>query len=246
MTTATDTKLLTAGELLRLYSRGVRGELIRGVLHATMPTGQEHGEIVVNLGFELGGFVKPRRLGRLTGSDAGVWLERDPDTVREPDVAFFSAEKVPPGMRVTGYSETVPDLVAEVVSPGDRVWVVPLRRVPLSGGVQRDVMVSVVVDRRWCIRRRGPRRRSDGIRDRGGPSVRCQVLSCDDGLLTRTQGLPQSEADRHLPPGDQQPAHGSALRRRFRFPQVRRLGSRTGSRKRRRGPSSRMGDAGAV
>ena len=119
MTTDTDTKLLTAGELLRLYSRGVRGELIRGVLHETMPTGQEHGEIVMNLGFELGGFVKPRRLGRLTGSDAGVWLERDPDTVREPDVAFFSAEKIPPGMRVTGYSETVPDLVAEIVSPGD-------------------------------------------------------------------------------------------------------------------------------
>lgn len=119
MTTATDTKLLTAGELLRLSSRGVRGELIRGVLHETMPTGQEHGEIVMNLGAELWSFVKPRRLGRLTASDAGVWLERDPDTVREPDVAFFSAEKAPPGMRVTGYSETVPDLVAEIVSPGD-------------------------------------------------------------------------------------------------------------------------------
>ena len=89
MTTATDTKLLTAGELLRLYSRGVRGELIRGVLHETMLTGPEHGEIVVNLGAELWNFVKPRRLGRLTASDAGVWLERDPDTVREPDIAVF-------------------------------------------------------------------------------------------------------------------------------------------------------------
>ena len=119
MTTATDAKLMTASELLRLYSRGVRGELIRGVLHETMPTGQEHGEIVMNLGAELWNFVKPRRLGRLTASDAGVWLERDPDTVREPDVSFFSVDSVPPGMRVTGYSETVPDLVAEVVSPGD-------------------------------------------------------------------------------------------------------------------------------
>ena len=119
MTTATVTKLLTADELLRLYSRGVRGELIRGVLHETMPTGQEHGEIVVNLGAELRNFVKPRRLGRLTASDAGVWLERDPDTVREPDVAFFPAEKIPRGVRVRGYSETVPDLVAEIVSPDD-------------------------------------------------------------------------------------------------------------------------------
>ncbi len=115
----TDTKLLTADDLLRLYSEGVRGELIRGVLHETMPTGQEHGEIVANLVLELGVFVKPRKLGRLTASDAGVWLEHDPDTVREPDVAFFSAGKVPPGVRVTGYSEAVPDLVAEIVSPSD-------------------------------------------------------------------------------------------------------------------------------
>ncbi|MCY4622639.1 MAG: Uma2 family endonuclease [bacterium] len=137
MTTATDTKLLTAGELLRLYSRGVRGELVRGVLHETMPTGQEHGEIVMNLGAELSKFIKPRRLGRLTGSDAGVWLERDPDTVREPDVAFFSAARVPPGMRVTGYSETVPDLVAEIVSPNDsRREVRDKARMWLSHGVR--------------------------------------------------------------------------------------------------------------
>lgn len=116
---ATDTKLMTADDLLRLYSEGVRGELIRGVLHETMPTGQEHGEVAMNLGARVWNFVKPRKLGRLTASDAGVWLEHDPDTVREPDVAFFSAGKIPPGVRVTGYSEAVPDLVAEIVSPSD-------------------------------------------------------------------------------------------------------------------------------
>ena len=118
-TTHTDTKRLTADDLLRLYSEGVRGELIRGVLCETMPTGQEHGEIVVNLAVMLGAFVKPRKLGRLTASDSGVWLERDPDTVREPDIAYFSAEKIPPGVRVTGYAEAVPDLVVEVSSPSD-------------------------------------------------------------------------------------------------------------------------------
>ena len=119
MTTRTDTKRLTADDLLRLYSEGVRGELIRGELCQTMPTGQEHGEIVMNLGALLRVFIKPRRLGRLTGSDSGVWLERDPDTVREPDIAYFSAEKMPPGVRVTGYAEVVPDLVVEVASPSD-------------------------------------------------------------------------------------------------------------------------------
>ncbi|MDE2822361.1 MAG: Uma2 family endonuclease [Chloroflexota bacterium] len=119
MTTRTDTKRLTADDLLRLYSEGVRGELIRGELCQTMPTGQEHGEIVMNLGALLRVFIKPRRLGRLMGSDSGVWLERDPDTVREPDIAFFSAEKMPLGTRVTGYAEVVPDLVVEVMSPNN-------------------------------------------------------------------------------------------------------------------------------
>ena len=119
MATMTETKLMTAADLLRLYGKGVRGELIRGVLCETMPSGQEHGEIVMNLGGELRNFIKPRRLGRLVGSDSGVWLERDPDTVREPDIAFFSRQKIPPGVRITGYSEVVPDLVVEVKSPSD-------------------------------------------------------------------------------------------------------------------------------
>ena len=113
------TKLLTAADLLRLYGEGVRGELIRGVLHETMSTGLEHGEIAVNLSAELRNFVKPRRLGRLVTSDVGVWLERDPDTVREPDIAYFSTDTLPPGVRVTGYAEVSPDLVVEIASPSD-------------------------------------------------------------------------------------------------------------------------------
>ena len=115
----TETNLLTADDLLRLHSEGVRGELIRGVLCETMSTGVEHGEIVMHLGRHLGNFIVPQRLGRLIGSDSGVRLERDPDTVREPDVAFISAERLPLGERITTYSEVVPDLVVEIVSPND-------------------------------------------------------------------------------------------------------------------------------
>jgi Uma2 family endonuclease len=119
MTTHTETKLLTADDLLRLHGEGVRAELIRGVLCETMAAGGEHGEIVLNLGALLMGFVKPRRLGRLAGSDSGVRLGRDPDTVREPDLLFISAEKLPLGTRVTQYYEVVPDLVVEIASPSD-------------------------------------------------------------------------------------------------------------------------------
>ena len=135
--TTTETRLLTADDLLRLYSEGVSGELIRGVLSETMSTGQRHGRIVVNLSAELRAFVKPRRLGTLVASDSGVWLERDPDTVREPDIAFTSAERLPLGEDVPGYAEVVPDLVIEVASPSDsRREVNDKARMWLSHGVR--------------------------------------------------------------------------------------------------------------
>jgi Uma2 family endonuclease len=84
-----------------------------------MAAGQEHGETVMKLGYRMMAFIEPRKLGRLTASDSGVRLERDPDTVREPDIAFFSTQKIPPGVRVRGYAEVVPDLVVEIVSPSD-------------------------------------------------------------------------------------------------------------------------------
>ena len=119
MTTA-KTGLLTADDLLRLYSQGVRGELIRGVLHETMPAGERHGHIAVALASEVRVYARPRRMGRVGGTDAGIMLERNPDTVREPDVYYISAEKMPLDVQVDGYCEVVPDMVAEVYSPSDR------------------------------------------------------------------------------------------------------------------------------
>ena len=49
--TAQEVKLLTADDLLHLHSKGVRGELIRGVLCETTAAGGEHGETVVNPGY---------------------------------------------------------------------------------------------------------------------------------------------------------------------------------------------------
>ena len=66
MTKPPTTGLLTATDLLRLAGEGVRGELIRGVLHEALMTGVEHGGIVVNFGAELMNFIKPRRLGIVT------------------------------------------------------------------------------------------------------------------------------------------------------------------------------------
>ncbi len=116
----TKPQLLTADDLLRLYGEGVRGELILGVLCETMPAGGRHGEVALTLGAEIMSYVRPRRLGRVAGTDSGVRLSRNPDTVREPDLAYFSAQTLPLDARPLGYYEVIPDLVAEVASPNDR------------------------------------------------------------------------------------------------------------------------------
>ncbi len=118
MTTAKK-KLLTADDLLALHSKGVKGELIRGVLAEKVSTYGKHGEVVMRFGIGLGNHILPRRLGRIFGSDAGVRLERNPDTVREPDVGFISAARMPLEVEANSYYEVVPELVVEVVSPSD-------------------------------------------------------------------------------------------------------------------------------
>ena len=119
MATAT-TELLTAEDLLRLNSEGVKGELIRGVLCETVSVGMEHTFIAGNMMAPLHTHVRRSRLGRVGGTDGGVLIQRNPDTVREPDIFFVSAEKLPLDAKVQGYLEVVPELVVEIVSPSDR------------------------------------------------------------------------------------------------------------------------------
>lgn len=119
-TTQAKPRLITADDLLRLYSEGVHGELIRGVLCETMPPGLDHGEIVATVAFLLKQFLQTNRLGRVMGGDPGIWIERGPDTVRAPDVAFYSSDRLPFGVKTPGYSELIPDMVVEVVSPSNR------------------------------------------------------------------------------------------------------------------------------
>ena len=113
---ATTPRLMTGDELAALPDDGMRHELVRGELTTMVPPGFEHGRIAGRLGARLGAHVLDERLGEIV-SESGYVLEREPDTVRAPDVAFVSA-----GRDLTGatFPAAVPDLVAEVVSPGDR------------------------------------------------------------------------------------------------------------------------------
>ena len=111
--------LVTAEELMRTTLPGKRVELVRGVLKVSEPPGIVHGAVVAALGAHLLWHVRQTDLGIVVAGDAGFWLERDPDTVRGPDVAFIRLDRVPHPMPV-GYGELAPDLVVEVLSPSDR------------------------------------------------------------------------------------------------------------------------------
>ena len=119
MATATATKLLTAADLLRLNGQGVKGELIRGVLCETVSAGVEHGRIAGIFITSLNIHIRPGRMGQVGGTDVGVLIQRNPDTVREPDVYYVSAERLPLDARVPGYLEAIPEIVVEIVSPSD-------------------------------------------------------------------------------------------------------------------------------
>jgi len=114
----------------------VCGELIRGVFCEMPKPGMRHGQLALRLGAKLFNHVDERQIGTVVG-EVGVLLERDPDTVRAPDAAFISHDRLPKGSVPARYDETIPELVVEVVSPSDRhADVRDKARMWLSFGVQ--------------------------------------------------------------------------------------------------------------
>lgn len=111
--------LMTADELLLLRIPDKSTELVRGRLVVREPSSTYHGRVQSTLNVLVGGFVHTHRLGAVFGQDTGFRIASDPDTVRAPDLAFVTRERVsliPP----RGYAAMAPDLVAEIVSPDDR------------------------------------------------------------------------------------------------------------------------------
>jgi Uma2 family endonuclease len=119
MSTATS-QLLTAEEFFALPDPkdGSKQELVKGRV-VTMPgPGVEHGEVQGQVYFLLKTYLNQNKLGRVMVESATV-LERKPDTVRGPDVSYYSKERLPLDKRVVGYHDEVPDLCVEVVSPSN-------------------------------------------------------------------------------------------------------------------------------
>ena len=69
-------------------------ELVRGEVIELPPPRPIHGALCTNFTTELNLYARKRRKGHVTCNDSGVIFERDPDTVRGPDVAYFTTSGV--------------------------------------------------------------------------------------------------------------------------------------------------------
>ena len=119
MSTITQKKLLTAEEffLLPEPEDGSQQELVRGEIITMPPPGGMHGVSCNKAGRRIGNFVEDNDRGTVTSNDTGFITERGPDSVRGPDIAYWSKERlteVP-----VGYIEIPPDMLVEVLSPSN-------------------------------------------------------------------------------------------------------------------------------
>ena len=110
------TKRLTYEEYLKLPEVRRRYEIIDGEMVTAPGPSTEHQVILAQLFFHLYWFVNEHGLGTVLFAPLDVLIEREPLRTRQPDLLFVSKER----SSILGQIvEGAPDLVVEVLSPGN-------------------------------------------------------------------------------------------------------------------------------
>jgi Uma2 family endonuclease len=113
-------RLITAEEFLMMPDDGVPKELVRGRIVTMNVPAPRHGHYCSRIARWVGVFAEDEKdLGRVMTNDSGVVTEHDPDTVRGPDVSYYSYKRLPKGPLPEGYLDVAPDAAFEVRSPTD-------------------------------------------------------------------------------------------------------------------------------
>jgi len=116
-----DVGRLSVEEFMALPEQdGYRLELSRGRVVREPGPGPLHGHVAGRLYRTLWSFVEEKGLG-LVFFDTAFTLDAEEGIVRVPDVAFVSSDRIPEQGLTARFWELAPDLVAEVVSPSNRV-----------------------------------------------------------------------------------------------------------------------------
>src|SRR5438105_2563543 len=92
---STTKTLISAEEFFNMPDDGNRYELVKGELKQMAPAGGEHGATAADFTVELGYYIKKHKLGRIFAAETGFKIAVNPDTVRGPDFAFVSKERIP-------------------------------------------------------------------------------------------------------------------------------------------------------
>jgi Uma2 family endonuclease len=140
---ATAEALMTAKEFGLRPDPGHPEELIQGMVTEMPPPDRKHAYVCGPAYYLLRQFIELHDLGRVMCNDSGVITERNPDTVRGADVAYYSYARLPKGPLTTGYGPEVPELVVEVCSASDR-WVDIHEKV--AEYLRAGVLVVLVLD----------------------------------------------------------------------------------------------------
>lgn len=82
------------------------------------PSGGPHGDATCRVSFYVSGIVYGDNLGTVFAAETGFLIGRDPDTVKAPDLAYVSYERLPDPVP-DGYVPLAPDLAVETRSPND-------------------------------------------------------------------------------------------------------------------------------
>ncbi|RUL87534.1 Uma2 family endonuclease [Tautonia sociabilis] len=134
---------ITAEQFGKRPDPGHPEELVRGRIVRMPPPNRRHGQVCGNAYFLLRLHAAQYDLGHVLSNDSGVITERNPDTVRGADVAFYSYSRLPKGPLPQTYGPEVPELIIEVRSPGDR-WPEVLAKV--TEYLNAGVVVVIVLD----------------------------------------------------------------------------------------------------
>ncbi len=95
-------------------------ELERGEIYEMPPPGKYHGYVCANVVFLLSLFARQCGKGYVCSNDSGIIVDRDPDTVRGPDISYSDDAQSADDME-RKYSSEPPVLTVEVMSPKDRI-----------------------------------------------------------------------------------------------------------------------------
>lgn len=117
------TKLMTAEEFYDFVNqpknRDRHFELEEGEVVEKSRLGEKHGVVCSNCAFLLTSYARQRKKGYVCTNDTGLVLEREPDTVRGPDVCLYLEARKFKELE-TKWPKRLPKLLVEVLSHNDR------------------------------------------------------------------------------------------------------------------------------